>query len=46
MIKALKIIFLFQKPDWDDHRAPYIFFSLLAWAEVVSIGIGITKFLW
>jgi hypothetical protein len=45
MIKALKIIFLFQKPDWDDHRAPYIFFSLLAWAEVVSVAIGIYSFI-
>jgi len=44
MIKALKIIFLFQKPDWDDHRSPYIFFSLLAWAEVISIILGIIKF--
>jgi hypothetical protein len=45
MIKALKIIFLFQKPDWDDYRAPYIFFSLLAWAEVISVAIGIIKFI-
>jgi hypothetical protein len=45
MIKALKIIFLFQKPDWDDSRAPYIFFSLLAWAEVISVAIGIIKFI-
>jgi hypothetical protein len=44
MAKALKIIFLFQKPDWDDYRAPYIFFSLLAWAEVISVVIGIIKF--
>ena len=46
MNKALKIIFLFQKPDWDDFRAPYIFFSLLAWAEVISVAIGIYAYIW
>jgi hypothetical protein len=43
MAKALKIIFLFQKPDWDDHRAPYIFFGLIGWAEVISVVIGIIE---
>jgi len=45
MIKALKIIFLFQKPDWDDFRAPYIFLGLIGWAEVFSVIIGIIKFI-
>jgi hypothetical protein len=41
MIKAFKVIFLFQKPDWDDIRAPYIFFGIIGWAEIISILIGI-----
>jgi hypothetical protein len=41
MIKALKIVFLFEKPDWDDCRLPYIFFGILGWLEIISILIGL-----
>jgi hypothetical protein len=41
MIKALKIVFLFEKPDWNDYRLPYIFFGILGWLEIISILIGL-----
>jgi hypothetical protein len=31
---ALKIIFLFKKPDWDDFRTPYIVAGVVAWLDV------------
>lgn len=40
MIKALKIILLFQKPHWDDYRFPYVFFGIIAWLEIVALTIG------
>jgi len=43
MVKALKIIFLFQKPDWDDFRFPYIFFGIIGWLEVLSILTSLVK---
>jgi hypothetical protein len=43
MKEALKVIFLFQKPKWDDFRLPYIFFGIIGWLEVISIVIGIMK---
>lgn len=43
MVKALKIILLFQKQDWDDYRFPYIFFGIIAWLEIISLLIGLIK---
>lgn len=43
MLKALKIIFLFQKPDWDDYRVPYVFFGIIGWLEIISLLITILK---
>lgn len=40
MRKALKVIFLFQKPEWDDYRFPYYFFGIIAWLEVISLIIA------
>ncbi len=40
MIEALKVIFLFEKPKWDDYRLPYIFFGIFGWLEIISIIIG------
>jgi hypothetical protein len=37
MIEALKIIFLFKKPSWDDYRIPYIFIGIIGWLEIISI---------
>ena len=43
MLKAIKIILLFQKPDWNDYRFPYIFFGILAWLEIISLLITTLK---
>jgi hypothetical protein len=43
MKEALKVIFLFKKPKWDDFRPLYIFFGIIGWLEVISIVIGIMK---
>lgn len=37
MIEALKIIFFFEKPSWDDFRFPYIFFGIIGWLEIIAI---------
>jgi len=41
--EALKIIFLFKKPTWDDYRFPYIFSGIIGWLIVISIVIGMIK---
>jgi hypothetical protein len=41
MKEALKIVFLFEKPDWDDYRIPYIIFGIIGWLEVISILIDL-----
>jgi hypothetical protein len=41
MIEALKIIFLFQKPSWDDYRLPWILFGIIAWLEIIALLIGL-----
>jgi hypothetical protein len=41
MTQALKIVFLFEKPNWDDYRIPYIIFGIIGWLEVISILIGL-----
>lgn len=43
MTKALKVIFLFQKPSWDDYRFPYIVFGIIGWLEIISLLIGLIK---
>ena len=43
MKEALKIIFLFKKPTWDDSRFVYIFFGIVGWLEVISILVGLIK---
>jgi hypothetical protein len=43
MKEALKVIFLFKKPTWDDYRWPYILFGIIGWLEVIAIVIGIIK---
>lgn len=43
MIKALKIIFLFQKPDWDDYKFPYIVFGIISWLEIITLIIVFLK---
>ena len=43
MIKALKVIFLFEKPDWDDYRLPYIFLGIVGWLEIISILVMLLK---
>lgn len=43
MIKALKIIFFFQKPDGDNQRLPYIIFGIIGWLEIISILITLIK---
>lgn len=43
MIKALKIIFLFQKLDGDDQRLPYIIFGTIGWLEIISILITLIR---
>ena len=41
MIKALKIVFLFEKPNWDDYRIPYIILGVIGWLEIISLLIGL-----
>lgn len=41
MIETLKIIFLFQKPTWDDYRFPYIFCGIVGWLEIIAILISL-----
>ena len=36
MEEALKIIYLFKKPYWDDNRWPYILFSIVTWMVTLS----------
>jgi hypothetical protein len=43
MAEALKVIFLFKKPAWDDFRLPYIFFGVIGWLEIISLLILIFK---
>jgi hypothetical protein len=43
MREALKVIFLFKKPTWDDYRLPYIFMGIIGWLEVISITVEILK---
>ena len=43
MIEALKIIFLFKKPTWDDYRLPYIFFGIIGWLLIISMIIALIK---
>ena len=43
MMEALKVIFLFKKPKWDDYRMPYIFFGIIGWLEILSITISLLK---
>ena len=43
MKEALKIIFLFKKPTWDDSRFAYIFFGIVGWLEVVSILVELIR---
>lgn len=43
MIKALKIIFFFQKPDGDNQRLPYIIFGIIGWLEIISILITLIR---
>ena len=43
MIEALKVIFLFKKPKWDDFRLPYIFISVIGWLEIVAFLVGLIK---
>lgn len=37
MIQALKIIFLFERPTWNDYRFPYIFLGIIAWLELIGL---------
>ena len=42
MIEALKVIFLFKKPSWnDDYRLPYILFGIIGWLEIIAIMIAL-----
>jgi hypothetical protein len=42
MIEALKVIFLFKKPSWDDDlRLPYIFFGIIGWLEVITMMVAL-----
>ena len=41
MREALKVIFLFKKPTWDDYRLPYILLGIIGWLEIISIVIVI-----
>jgi hypothetical protein len=41
MKEALKVIFLFKKPTWDDYRLPYILLGIIGWLEIISIVIVI-----
>ena len=43
MIKALKVIFLFEQPTWDDFRLPYIFCGVIGWLEIIAILIALIK---
>ena len=43
MKEALKIIFLFKKPTWDDYRLPYILFGIIAWLEIISLLVTTIK---
>jgi len=43
MKEALKIIFLFKKPTWDDYRLPYVIFGVIGWLEIISILVLILK---
>lgn len=43
MKEALKVIFLFNKPKWDDYRFPYIFFGIIGWLEIISLFIALIK---
>jgi hypothetical protein len=43
MKEALKIIFLFKKPTWDDYRLPYVIFVVIGWLEIISILVLILK---
>ena len=45
MKEALKIIYLFKKPYWDDNfRWPYILFSIVAWlVTLAAVSLFITK---
>jgi hypothetical protein len=43
MREALKVILLFKKPTWDDHRLPYVFFGIIGWLVIISIVIGMIK---
>lgn len=41
MKEALKVIFLFKKPMWDDFRLPYIFFSAVGWSVIITLLIAL-----
>lgn len=43
MLEALKVIFLFKKPKWDDYRLPYIFFGIIGWLEILLIMVGLIR---
>jgi|688.fasta_scaffold181729_3 hypothetical protein len=45
MIEALKVIFLFKKPKWDDFRLPYILFGIIGWLEIVVFAISLIMYM-
>ena len=45
MIEALKVIYLFKKPKWDDFRLPYIFFGIIVWLEIVVFVISLIMYM-